>query len=74
MKPKEFFFLLYYSGKELVDEFINIIMEVKRPKFWFYVSFSLLVYGIYSKNATLVKIAMPIAMVIYIIRQSIDGA
>ena len=74
MKWKEFKDLVVYSTKYLLEDFISILGEIKKPKTWLSILYVGVGYGIYTQNSAMVKIATPLILIIYIIRQKIDGS
>ena len=73
MKLKEFLYLIKYSVKQLLLDFISIFHELKKPKTWLYVMVTFLFYGIYKNDVKIISWSWPIVIVIYIIRQKIEA-
>lgn len=74
MKLKELFDLISYSLKRFLLDFLDIFGEFKKPKTWLYVMITLLLLGLFMNNKDLVMFTAPSIIIIYIIRQKIDGS
>ena len=73
-KIKEFFYLIYFSARSLfIDDLIETLEELKKPKTWSSILYLVLFVGAYLRNWVLVKIAFPLIILVYVVRQRVDG-
>jgi len=74
MNPKEFLSLLAYSSKSFLETMVEILKEFRKPKTWAYLFLIIFFIGLWNRNIKLVTYSIPAIIVIYIIRQKVDGS
>lgn len=75
MRFKEFVWLIYYSFiKEPFLELVSILAEVKKAKTWLYIGVIAAAYSAYIGKTVVIKILLPFIILIYLIRNNIEGA
>lgn len=72
MNPKEFLFLVWYSLKSMVADLLSVLQTFKESRTWFFIAISLLFVGAYYQNFTLIKVALPAALILYIVRKRLE--
>ena len=69
MKLKEIPFLIFYSFKSLVMDLVELAESFKKAKTWSFILYATFFLAVYYKQYTLMKIALPIILILYVIRQ-----
>lgn len=64
---------IWYSVKDIGLEIIGFLQEFKKPNTWSSILYVACFYAFMTKNFTLFKWLIPSIVVVYIIRQRIDG-
>lgn len=67
---KELTFLVYYSVKSLIVDLFEFLNSLKKAKTWSFILYATFFLGVYYKNYTVIKIALPLILLLYIIRQN----
>jgi chromate transport protein ChrA len=72
MKPKYFFYLVWYSIKSLVMDLLEIFSALKRPKTWSFILYATLFLMIYYRKLTWTNFIVIILLIfiIYTFRQN----
>jgi len=65
---KNLLFLLSYSAKRLVKDLVDIVSLIKDSKTWSFILFATVVIAVYYQNILLVQIALPLMVLVYIVR------
>ena len=74
-KLREYLWLVYYSFVlEPFEEICYLFESIKKPKTWFYAALGIATYGAYYKKYNVIKAMLPIIIILYIIRQKIEGS
>ena len=73
MNPKEFVYLLWYSLKAFADEIVALILALKKPDTWFYLTIATFIITAYYRMFDAMLWSIPIMIFIYIIRQKQEG-
>ena len=62
-------FLIWYSVKSLIMDLADLLSALKRAKTWSFILYATFFLAVWYKNYTLMKIALPLILLLYIIRQ-----
>ena len=73
MNIKELAYLVWYSIKSLLGDFVNLLLEFKRPETWFYILMAAFMFAAYYREITVIKWLVPLILIIYIIRHKQEG-
>lgn len=65
---------VYYSAKEILSEFLDLLNQFKKPKMWSSILYIACFYAFLTHNATLFRWLIPAILIVYLIRQRVDGA
>lgn len=74
MNLKELRHLIHYSLKELANDFLGLIKELKKPITWSFIFYAVFGYAVWTNNMNLMAWVVPVLLVIYVYRQKIEGA
>lgn len=64
---------LWYSVKEFFRDLADMVEEIKKPRTWLSVLYIVSFYSIFYKKWTLFRWLIPCIIIVYIIRQRVDG-
>ncbi len=69
MKIKHIPYLIYDSIKSLVMELVELANSIKKAKTWSFILYATFFLAVYFKQYTLMKIALPLILVLYVMRR-----
>lgn len=69
MKLKEIPYLVWFSAKSLVLDLVDLLSALKKAKTWSFILYSTFFLAVYYRQLDLMKIALPLILILYIIRQ-----
>ena len=70
MKLKELLYLVWYSIKSLFTDLLEFFSALKKAKTWSFILYATFFLGVYYRNYTVMKIALPAILLLYILRQN----
>ncbi len=73
MKPKEFFYLLWYSVKSFFADVGEMFKELLNPKTWSYLTIAAMFVSVWYNQVQLLKILVPVFLLIKIVRHNLEG-
>ena len=72
MKPKDVPFLVYDSFRALVMDLVHMFKTLKKASTWSFILYATFFVGAYYRNYTVMKIALPLMIVVYILRRRVE--
>ena len=69
MKLKHIPYLVYDSLKSLVMDLVELAASLKKAKTWSFILYATFFLAVYYKNYIVMKIALPLILVLYILRR-----
>jgi hypothetical protein len=67
MRIKDIPYLIWFSFKSIFLELLKVLASFRESRTWFYVFMAVFAIGVYEKNYSLVKIALPAALLMYFV-------
>ena len=74
MKLKDILFLLWYSIKDILMDFVRLLDELKKPRTWSFILYASLFLIAYYRKLTLTNavIVLSLILLVYVVRQHKD--
>lgn len=70
MRFKDVLFLLWDSIKALFMDLVDLFGALKKAKTWSFILYATFILAVYYRNMTVIKIALPLIILLYIARRS----